>query len=71
MKVKIKLSRRHPHGVMSFGRYMVTNQEQELELNESEIKDLKNDGPKHWFSVVEIKAEENKPAKATRTKKAD
>ena len=36
---------------MRFGRHVVTNVEQEIELNEAEQKELKNDGPKHWFSV--------------------
>lgn len=45
---------------MRFGRHTITNVEQEIELNEAEQKELKNDGPKHWFSVSEVKAEEPK-----------
>jgi LAS superfamily LD-carboxypeptidase LdcB len=61
MKVRIKLSRKHPHNAMSFGRYMVTYQEQEIELNDAEIKDLKNEGPKYWFIVEKV--EDEKPVK--------
>lgn len=39
---------------MNFGRYVVTYQEQEIELNESEKKDLNNAGPKHWFIVSKV-----------------
>lgn len=49
---------------MSFGRYMVTNQDQEIELNDAEVKDLENDGPKYWFTVS--KAEEKPKKKVTK-----
>ncbi len=61
MFVKIKLSRKHPNNAMNFGRHTVTYQEQEVELNEGEIKDLENEGPKHWFIVEKVEAE--KPVK--------
>ena len=64
MKVLIKLSRKHPHNAMSFGRYMITNQDQEIELNDAEVKDLENDGPKYWFTVS--KAEEKPKKKVTK-----
>jgi LAS superfamily LD-carboxypeptidase LdcB len=40
---------------------MVTYQEQEIELNDAEIKDLKNEGPKYWFIVEKV--EDEKPVK--------
>ena len=61
MKIKIKLSRKHPQGFMPFGRHTVTNEEQVIELNDAEIKDLENAGPKHWFSFEKVEAE--KPVK--------
>lgn len=52
---------------MPFGRHTVTNVEQVIELNDNEIKDLENAGPKHWFSVKPLGAQ--KPVKKV-TKKA-
>ena len=46
---------------MNFGRHVITYQDQVVELNESEIKDLKNEGPKHWLVVEKVEAE--KPVK--------
>lgn len=54
---------------------MITYQEQVVELNDAEKIDLKNEGPKHWFSItvvdelkkpVEVKKKVNKKV----TKKA-
>lgn len=71
MKVSIKLSRRHPQGAMNFGRHVVTMQAQEVELNDKEIADLKNDGPKAWFIVEENKEEKPKVSKKKVTKKVN
>ena len=71
MKVKIKLSRVHPQGAMNFGRHVVTMQAQEIELNEKEQNELKNDGPKAWFSVEEIIKEEPKVSKKKVSKKVN
>ena len=45
---------------MNFGRHVITYEEQALVLNEAEIADLKNEGPKFWF-VVAIADEPKKP----------
>jgi len=60
MKVLIKLSRRHPQGAMQFGRHSVTLVPKEIELNDAEVKDLKNDGPQFWFAVEKIENERPK-----------
>lgn len=69
MKVNIKLARRHPQRAMAFGRYMITEASQELELNDAEIKDLQNDGPKYWFEFSEVKDEVKAPKKKAPVKK--
>lgn len=62
MRVKIKLARRHPQDFMYFGRFTISYQDQELDLNEKETCDLKNAGPKHWFkfSVLSSKKKAGK-----------
>ena len=62
MKVKMKLSRKHPNDFMNFGRFVITPHDQDLELNDAEVKDLESTGPKHWFIVskAEVKKETKK-----------
>ena len=54
---------------MAFGRHDITNELQEIELNDAEIKDLENDGPKHWFVFIEVKAEPAKKVAKKASKK--
>lgn len=64
LKVKMKLKKNHPNGVMHFGRHAIQREFKEFELNESEIKDLKNEGPKYWFMVelIEEKRRRGRPS---------
>jgi hypothetical protein len=68
MKIKIKLSRKHPNDAMAFGRFTVTPHDQEIELNDAEVKDLKSAGPKHWFTVSKAEAKKEEPKKETKKK---
>ena len=67
MKVSIKLSKRHPNKAMRFGRFIVTLESQDVELNDAEVKDLENEGPKFWFSVKKLE-EKEKPKKERKKK---
>jgi len=63
MKVKMKLIKSHPNKAMSFGRHMITYKEEIFELNKEEIEDLKNAGPKIWFSVKKVEKQTKKVTK--------
>jgi hypothetical protein len=56
MKVKIKLSKRHPNNFMYFGKHIITYQDQTLELSKEEQALLETTGPKHWFAISKIEA---------------
>ena len=62
MKVKIKLAKRHPAGVMRLGKHQITPKVQEIELDEKEQKILKSPEAIAWFEVggkVESKQSED------------
>ncbi len=63
VKKIIKLSKRHPKNAMQFSKHIIKHLPQEFELNESEIKALKTDGPKYWFSVEDVEKVEKKVIK--------
>lgn len=54
---------------MHFGRHIINMEFKDLELNESEIADLKNEGPKYWFEMDSENQNEPAPKRRGRPKK--
>lgn len=49
IKLMLRMGRKHPKGAMRLGRHLVTRKLAEYALNDSEVKELKATGGKHWF----------------------
>jgi len=64
MKKQLRIKLKHPTRKMRLGRHEVTHIATTFDLNEAELSELDNKGPKHWIEVKEAKkAEVKKPKK--------
>jgi len=62
-KMELKLRKIHPRKSFRLGRHVILPAFKEFEMNEEEMKELKNAGCKAWI-ISKKEFEENKKAKA-------